>query len=236
MRPRLLDLYCSSFGAGMGYVQAGFDVTGVDLVKRRDMPASPHVTFIRADAVDVLADVDYLRTFDAIHASPPCQTHSRTQHLRDAQGKGTDKVDLIPETRYGLKRAGVPYVIENVPGSPLQEDLVLCGSMFPELHVYDDTGRRWLRRHRVFESNVELSPPGPCRHRTAGIRCLGVYGSMGDDIPSGGQTVRDLDQGRRLMGIDWMSWAALKEAIPPAYTRHIGLFLLDALAEREEAA
>lgn len=233
-KPRLLDLYCGGFGAGYGYAQVGFDVTGIDIHERRDLPEG--VTFVKADALEVLSDVEYLRSFDAIHASPPCQTHTRAKHLRDAQGKSTDKVDLISETRYGLERAGVPYVMENVPGAPLRHDLLLCGSMFPELHVYDETGRRWLQRHRVFESNVLLLSPGECRHKAAGVRPLGVYASKADNIPSGGQTCRTLEQGRQLMGIPWMSWSALVESIPPAYTRHIGRFLLDAVEAERRAA
>lgn len=96
--------------------------------------------------------------------------------------------------------------------------------MFPRLHVYDDTGRRWLKRHRIFETNV-LLPQRSCRHRHAGVRPLGVYGSLGDDIPSGGQTCRSVEQARELMGCPWMSWAALVEAIPPAYTAFIGVYL-----------
>ena len=63
--------------------------------------------------------MDFLRSFDVNTASPPCQTHSITQHLRNAQGKSTDKIDLIPQTREALVASGKPYVIENVPGSPL---------------------------------------------------------------------------------------------------------------------
>lgn len=225
---RLLDLYCGGMGAAYGYDQAGFQVTGIDKVKRKSLPAG--LTFIKADVLDVLEDKEFLRSFDFVHASPPCQTHSRTKHLRDAQGKGTTKVDLIEPTRDALDRAGVPYVIENVPGSPLRVDLLLCGSMFPDLHVDDQTGRRWLQRHRIFEaSGVELAPPSACDHRGAGVRPLGVYGSRADDIPSGGQTCRTVDQARRLMGIPWMGWSALVEAIPPAYTRHIGRQVLDQL-------
>lgn len=238
---RCLDLYCGGFGAGYGWSLAGFDVTGVDRVRRQAIPEG--VTFIKADVLDVLEDKELLRSFDVIHASPPCQTHSRTKHLRDAQGKGTDKVDLIDQTRDALERAGVPYVIENVEGAPLRQDLLLCGSMFPELHVHDKTGRRWLKRHRIFESNVDgLTAPRPCctcqagcaaaecLHRLAGARALGVYGSRGDDIPSGGQTCRTVEQARRLMGIDWMGWSALVEAIPPAYTYHIGRQVREALS------
>jgi hypothetical protein len=32
-----------------------------------------------------------------------------------------------------------------------------------------------------------------------------------------------------LMGIDWMSWSAANQAIPPAYTEFIGRQLIDAL-------
>lgn len=218
---RCLDLYCGGFGAGYGFLLAGYDVTGIDKVKRRDHPEG--VTFVKADVLDVLEDKEYLASFDLVHASPPCQTHSRTKHLRDAQGKGTDKVDLIDQTRDALERAGVTYVIENVPGAPLRQDLLLCGSMFAELRTWDDTGLRFLQRHRIFETNFDggLTAPGPCDH-DCGVRPLGVYGSMNDDIPSGGQTCRNVDQARQLMGIPWMGWASLVEAIPPAYTAHIG--------------
>jgi DNA (cytosine-5)-methyltransferase 1 len=218
---RLLDLFCSAGGAGEGYRRAGFEVTGVDLVRRSC--GYPAGDLIVADVLDLLTD-GTLRLFDAIHASPPCQDNSRTKHLRDAQGKkaGKRSGNLIPQVREALERTGLPYVIENVEGSDLRPDLVLCGSMFPELAVTDETGRRWLKRHRVFESNVLLMPPSPCDHKGAGVRPLGVYGSMRDDIPSGGQTCRSVEQARELMGCPWMSWKALTEAIPPAYTEWIG--------------
>lgn len=220
MTLRLLDLFCGAGGAGEGYRRAGFQVTGVD--NRRRRCGYPPGELVLADAREVLADLAYLRTFDLIHASPPCQTHTRAKHLRDAQGKGTSKVDMIPETRNALAYAGVPYVIENVPGAPLRADLLLCGSMFDHLYVYDETGRRWLQRHRVFEISGFTVPQPACDHAGAGVRPLGVYAGKGDSIPSGGQTCRTLEQGQLLMGIDWMSWAALVEAVPPAYTEHIG--------------
>lgn len=222
---RVLDLFCGGGGAGYGYHQAGFDVVGVDIKKRRC--GYPAGELIVADCLEVMADQAFLRSFDFIHASPPCQTHSRTKHLRDAQGKGTDKVDLIPQTRAALEASGVPYVIENVEGSPLRCDLLLCGSMFPWLSVEDDTGKRWLQRHRIFESDLLLTPPRPCRHATAGVRPLGVYGSMSDDIPGGGQTCRSVQEARELMDCPWMSWSALVEAIPPAYTYWIGSLVRD---------
>jgi site-specific DNA-cytosine methylase len=216
----VLDLFSGAGGAARGYLDAGFHVTGVDSSRAR-LRHYPGET-IHGDALDVMQDLDYLRTFDLIHASPPCQTHTRAQHLRDAQGKGTIKVDLIPQTRDALARAGIPSVIENVPGAPLRADLMLCGSMFPWLYTFDGTGRRWLQRHRIFEVRGFTVPQPECDHRNAGVRPLGVYGSKRDSIPSGGQTAATLAEAGNLMGINWMPWNALIEAIPPAYTEHIG--------------
>jgi DNA (cytosine-5)-methyltransferase 1 len=218
---RVLDLFCGGGGAGMGYHNAGFEVVGIDLVRRKS--GYPAGELIQGDVLEYLEDVDFLRTFDLIHASPPCQTHSRTQHLRDAQGKGTTKVDLIPQTREALEESGVPFVLENVEGAPLTVDLLLCGSMFPFLSVMDDTGKRWLQRHRIFELHGVTIDQPKHDHRGAGIRPLGVYGSMSDDIPSGGQTARNLEEARALMGMPWANWPTLVEAIPPAYSHYIGI-------------
>lgn len=211
---RLLDLFCGAGGASMGYHRAGFDVTGVDIANEKRYP----FTFIRTDVRDVLGDLDFLRSFDVIAASPPCQTHSRTKHLRDAQGKSTSKVDMILETRAALMSAGRPYVIENVPGAPLIDPLLLCGSSF---------GLR-VRRHRLFESSLPLFGL-PCNHTAQG-RPVGVYGSMRDDIPQGGKTAESLQEAREAMGIDWMLWGDLVESIPPAYTEFIGRQLVDSMA------
>lgn len=224
-KPRLLDLFCCDGGASVGYARAGFEVVGVDIRKRKHYPFQ----FIHADALDILADVDFLRSFDAIVGSPPCQDNSRTKHLRNAQGKSVGKlgINLIPETREGMVASGKPWIIENVEGADLRSPVTLCGSMFPELRVEDETGVRWLKRHRIFESNVELTAP-ECDHQNAGVRPLGVYGSMRDNIPSGGQTVRSVDEAQRLMGIDWIpTWSGIKESIPPAYTEYLGRQLIE---------
>lgn len=238
---RILDLFSCDGGASEGYRRAGFLPYGVDIRRRRNYPFPVH----KGDAIKVLfdlldgravdfthpnGDVEWLTIdeFVAKHASPPCQDNSRTKHLRNAQGKSVSElgVNMIPEVRELLIQTGKPYIIENVEGADLRDPILLCGSMFPELHVNDETGRRWLKRHRLFESNVPLTAPA-CDHRNAGVRPLGVYGSMRDNIPSGGQTVRSIEEGRQLMGIDWMGWAGLKESIPPAYTELLGRQLVE---------
>ena len=203
---KLLDLYCGVGGASVGYHQAGFEIYGVDLKHGKRYP----YTYLRADVLDVLRDEEYINQFDVIHASPPCQTHSITQHLRNAQGKTTSKLDLIPETRAALIASGKPYIIENVPGSPLINPIQLCGSSF---------GLK-VRRHRLFESNLSLIG-SECLHKEQG-RPVGVYGSLRDDIPHGGKTADSIDQAREAMGISWAIWSELVEAIPPLYTSYLG--------------
>jgi DNA (cytosine-5)-methyltransferase 1 len=203
---KLLDLYCGVGGASVGYARAGFEVTGIDLKHGKRYP----YTYIRADVLEVIKDIDYLRQFDVIHASPPCQTHSITQHLRNAQGKSTSKIDLIPQTRQALIESGVNYIIENVPNSPLIDPVQLCGSSF---------GLK-VRRHRLFESNMPIKG-SVCNHKLQG-RPIGVYGSLNDEIPKGGKTAATIDEARKAMGMDWAIWTELVEAIPPAFTQYLG--------------
>ncbi len=203
---KLLDLYCGVGGASVGYARAGFEVTGIDLKHGKRYP----YTYIRANVLEVIKDIDYLRQFDVIHASPPCQTHSITQHLRNAQGKSTSKIDLIPQTRQALIESGVKYIIENVPGSPLIDPVQLCGSSF---------GLK-VRRHRLFESNMPIKG-SICNHKLQG-RPIGVYGSLNDEIPKGGKTATTIDEARKAMDMDWAIWTELVEAIPPAFTQYLG--------------
>lgn len=220
---RLLDLYCKAGGASKGYADAGFEVVGIDIKKQKRYPYE----FIQADCLEILQDLDYLRTFDAIAASPPCQTHSRTKHLRDAQGGTTTKVDLIPQTREALIASGKPYVIENVPGAPLIKPVQFCGSSF---------GLK-VRRHRLFESNLEIVG-SVCKHKEQG-KPIGVYGAMNDTAQGvdkstgkyviGGSTAKTIEEAREAMGIEWMIWGELVEAIPPVYTNSIGKQLIDLL-------
>jgi len=203
---KLLDLFCGAGGASAGYAAAGFEVHGVDLKHGKRYP----YTYVRADVLDVLRDKNYLDQFDVIHASPPCQTHSITKHLRNAQGKTTSKLDLIPETRAALVKSGKPYIIENVPGSPLIDPIQLCGSSF---------GLK-VRRHRLFESNMPLEG-SVCNHKLQG-RPVGVYGSLNDEIPQGGKTAATINDARDAMGMPWAIWTELVEAIPPAFTEYLG--------------
>lgn len=218
---RLLDLFCGAGGAAEGYRQAGFDVSGVDL------SAFPRFRgrFHQADALSVLEEValsPFIRgQFDAIHASPPCQRWSVMSRDRDKTAERHP--DLIAPVREYLEAIGLPYVIENVPEAPLRRDVLLCGSMFPELTTTDGLGV--LRRHRAFEIGGGWPVPAQpeCRHPApgSGVQTVGVYGHAGGRSTRDGLSFRGTEAWRQVMGIDWMTGDELAEAIPPAYTRYL---------------
>jgi DNA (cytosine-5)-methyltransferase 1 len=217
-RPRLLDLFCGAGGAGMGYHRAGFDVVGVDI---RPQPRYPFA-FVQFDALDALVPDGrvgsyVLADFDAIHASPPCQAYSIANRNN---GSAHRHPALIEPVREALRASGLPYVIENVEGSPLLEAIKLCGASFGL-----GTPEMLLRRHRLFECSFPtgMTPPCSCGQKLT----IGVYGN---GTPSWhrkklGRNVLAAEW-REAMGIDWMVKTELAQAIPPAYCEHIGSFLL----------
>lgn len=214
-RPKLLDLFCGAGGAGMGYINAGFDVTGIDIAPQPDYPGE----FIQGDALEYLAAHGH--EYEARHGSPPCQASSA---LTKGTNKGREYLNLIPATRALLATFDGPSVIENVQGSDLRRDYTLCGEMF---------GLRVLR-HRYFEvSGFAPEPPEHVKHRgkVAGWRhgqffegpYFAVYGEGG-----GKGTVA---QWQDAMGMHWTdNRKSIAEAIPPAYTEFIGRQIMAQLA------
>ena len=218
-RPKLLDLFCGAGGCSVGYARAGFDVVGID---HEHHPGYPYELIIH-DAIDVLARWPrFLKGFDVVHASPPCQASSDLQHMWNAR----DHIDLIPQTRTLLEQWGGAWVIENVEGADLRNPLMLCGASFGlGAHCHDGVYRP-LRRHRLFESNVWLMGPG-CA--CSGRQPIGVYGTGG-----GGQMTRGYKatraEAREAMGIYGMSHEDIVQAVPPAYTEYLGEQILQHLA------
>jgi DNA (cytosine-5)-methyltransferase 1 len=124
-----------------------------------------------------------------------------------------------------LAATGLPYVIENVPGSPLRNWVQLCGLTFG----------LGVKRHRWFESNILiLAPSCPPRHPGDWVSVFGhtvlERGHVIGKAKGGGNTIHrrhlGVARGREAMGIDWMTREELSEAIPPAYTEHIGQQLM----------
>lgn len=237
-RPKLLDLFCCAGGAAMGYHEAGFDVVGVDI---RHQPRYPF-TFIQADCLAL--DRAFLASFAAIHASPPCQAHTSMKTMPDAR----THADLIPATRKMLQEVGLPYIIENVEGARphLRQPFRLCGTMFG-LGVEDAE----LQRHRLFETSFPIGLTPDCqhgnrsqrywrtRHGRRPARTIGIYGEgCRDSRRKYDKMIPEFTvvNGREAMECPWMTIAELCEAIPPAYTRFIGIRLLEHLQAQRAAA
>jgi len=218
---------------------AGFHVTGVDI---KPQPRYCGDAFVQADALEFL--LAYIngetlpgKSYDAIWASPPCQAYTLMRHLGKRAGENAP--DLVGPVRELLERARLPWVIENVVGSPLRYSIRLCGSSFG----------LGVQRHRMFESSFAILALS-CQHNNFApvpvwgdgrpsrqearkkIRPIAVYG----DHPQqpGDKTyrcnrARTLKQGQQAMGIDWMEWKELTQAIPPAYGEYIGRFAMQHL-------
>jgi DNA (cytosine-5)-methyltransferase 1 len=220
-QPRLLDLFCGAGGCSVGYERAGFDVVGVDVKPQPNYPFE----FIQRDALDVLEDVigGCWWPFDAIHASPPCQAF--TAYRRRGCGVGDGYPNLIGKVRDRLECTRLPYVIENVPGAPLRDPVTLCGSSFG-LDV---------RRHRLFECSFPVLVPS-CDHSWQTPRFAQATNrtNLRSTVEVGVWRI-PLEVQQQAMGIDWTTLEELSEAIPPAYTEHIGGYLMAAV-ERKAAA
>jgi len=215
---KVLDLFCGAGMAGDGYAAAGFEPTGVDIVLRASYPYE----FVWGNALAILKDRRFVNQFDLIHASPPCQAHTRAKHLREAQGGQSRHGDLLTPTLALLKTYDIPWVVENVVGAPGMGDAVIeCGSAY---------GLK-VRRHRLFLASFPLVGSG-CRHAEQG-KPIGVYHVMGDTCKGvckktgkfviGGSTARTVEEGREAMGVSRdICWDELKEGFPPDYTKHVG--------------
>lgn len=226
-KPKMLDLFCGCGGCSVGYARAGFEVWGIDNIEQPNYP----FTFIKADAMDILNDSEFLKQFDIIHASPPCHKYSKAtpKHLK------TDKADLVRPVREALDRIGLPYIIENVPQARfagMRPSLLLSGTMF---------GLKVIRE-RIFELSPNLrrfcpqefvpKPNGSVRTGEY-LTCAGM-GAVSSKEPYKGKLKgledNTLFQNRVVaMGIDWvesgLNKAKMKElanAIPPDYTQWIG--------------
>ena len=265
MRPWLLDLYAGEGGAAHGYVEAGFNVFGVDWKDHRVryMEATvgvplylngiPLIANSPRSWVDDILDwteksiVNLVTThgFSAIHASPPCQ------FITELNNNKSRHVNLIPHTRCLLQATGLPYVIENVRAAAdhLIAPISLFGTMFDN-HLVTSKGQRFdLSRERCFETNWKLAPPSSYATRYDGVffPVANVYGghlrARSGPYRTGSGTGRTVDfpgedrpaLARQLMGMPWATMAGMSEAVPPSYTREIGRQLLEEIARRKAA-
>ncbi len=208
VKPRIADLFCGAGGAGMGLHRAGFEVVGFDIKPQPRYPFEFH----QADALTV-----DLSGFDAVWASPPCQAYSIAAQSR--RNEGQRYPDLVEPTRAQLRTSGLPWVIENVPGAPIEAHVVLCGCQ---------VGLK-LRRRRHFETSwnaFRLMPPHLHDGPVVSVVGHGTPTWVGDRLGYG----PGVAEYREAMDIDWMTRDELSQAVPPAYSEYLGRQLMAVLA------
>lgn len=220
----ILDLCCKAGGCTRGYQLAGFKVVGLDIKQQKRYIGDDFVVGDAIASLDMLLAGESLlgncgkyslRDFVAVSVSPPCQRYSEATR-NDNRKKHPD---MIGDMRSRLALSGLPYVIENVPGALqfLNDPVVLCGTMFPELRVY---------RHRLFECSFAVDQPDHLPHNDNchGNNIISKKGYV--NVFGGGGFTK---YKRMAMGIDWMTRDELSQAIPPAYTKYIGERLMELL-------
>lgn len=218
---KILDLCCYSGGASVGYAQAAsqlnlkFHITGVDLRPPGNYPFD----YVQYDCIKFVKEYGHLYNF--IHASPPCQFKSvGTSHAR-SQGKSYP--DILSPLLVQLQKLDKPFIIENVPPAIPFPDLKLNGIIFG-LNVI-----RW--RHFMAHRLMLLSPfTYKIRGAVEKGQALTIAGlrsgtKFSDKYrPTGIDASDYVTQWQYALDISWMKTRReLKECIPPAYTKYIGL-------------
>jgi site-specific DNA-cytosine methylase len=225
---KLLDLFCCCGGISKGYHDSGFECTGIDINDNHKYPYN----FIHSDVFKL--PISFFEQFDLIHASPPCQGYLLNR--RNDESDKYSSIRHIDKVRDILLKTGKPFVIENVVGSPLRKDLMLCGEMF---------GLK-LIRHRIFEIHgFTVMQPPHLKHK------LSVKDGTAVAVWSGGikpgfwgnkqkekeykeyrKTLKkhDIIDWQNAIGIDWVNDKNhLSQMIPPLYSKYIGLQFLKPL-------
>ena len=189
----------------MGLHQAFPDaeIVGVDLKPQKRFP----FTFVQGDALTFPLD-----GFDFVWASFPCQDYTV---LRARTGKRYAR--LLDAGRWRLVLSGKPWIMENVPGSTLRKDAVLCGNSFG-LRVY---------RHRWFEASFPISSPEHVKHVLPTGRSRGQTQRKASYMAGNFVTVTGNvgSYAGPAMGINWMTGDELSQAIPPAYSKYLAQFI-----------
>src|SRR5271157_1266781 len=156
---KFLDLFCGYGGSGKGIMNAGCEVTGIDIdpkckeyypgrfieanLVREDRNGRKYIDITSFRELDGSRLLDKI---DAVDASCPCQHFSKMTAIR---GDFSSHPDLIGMTRDALDDAGKPYWIENVLGAPLRQDVIIYGYMV-DLP---------LLRPRAFECSFPVEQP-----------------------------------------------------------------------------
>lgn len=180
------------------------------------------------------ADANRIAHLDGHRNNAPVSAYVPQFSVAKRLNPNCNHPDLVDDTRTLLGATGKPWVIENVPGSPLRYPAQLCGLALG-LNV---------KRHRLFEASFLLfGTPCPRGHRGNWITIFGhdgtirrerkrwvtVFGGGAPKVPDNRRRAT-MEQRQEAMGIDWMTRYELSLAIPPAYTEFVGRQLIEVVS------
>jgi len=111
---RMLDLFCGRFGWGRAFAARGWEVVGIDLVPPAEVPNG--CRFMQGDILKLEWLPDFVKTFDFVCASSPCEEFSLhgMKHFHPNPPFPDMGLVLFCYTRRLLERSGVAFVMENV--------------------------------------------------------------------------------------------------------------------------
>lgn len=78
------------------------------------------------------------------------------------------------------------------------------------------------QRHRFFETSFIVNPPSACDHSKIPLLVTTASKASREKRFKLGMQPKTVKNALAAYGIDWMNFAGLKEAIPPAYAEYIG--------------
>lgn len=105
---RMLDLFCGRGGWTNAFLERGWEVVGVDLVRSADYRGE----FIEANVLSITSILD----FDFVCASSVCDGFASfgMKHFRPNPPFPKSEIDLFVHTQSICAESGLPYVMENV--------------------------------------------------------------------------------------------------------------------------
>ena len=227
---RALDLFCCSGGVSYGLWLAGFDVVGVDINEKhlKNHPKEKGMKVIHGNVLDYLNE-DFIKDFDLIWASPPCQGFSglgeanKQNFCENTTQKHKDYRNLFGTVQEFLENCGKPYILENVGGCKnyMKNPIIICGLDMKLLTFRD----------RYFQTNMPLKGSRTIEDHVGAHTGHKVISHMkldGDVFSivghSGKRNFWNKKIGQEILGIHWNATSlAIRESIPPCYAKYLGV-------------
>ena len=211
-----LETFCGCGASAYGYALAGFTVWGSDYADFSaqfnragpDQTAAGRMTYLGTMQWDE-ALLQYGGKVDLLHGSPPCQHYSGMSNSRP--GLSGTYPDMIAEVRQAFNSTGLPWILENVVGSPLIDPITMCAWSMG----------RDLIQHHWFESGggLKLTAPPHLKHTVPASKA--GHWRPGTLVSVAGHC-SPIEECRRVMEVSWSTRDALSEACPPYFTEYLG--------------